>query len=248
MSRLARTWKATTMIVPVSMVAETIQCGAAVRSRTGNPTLRRIGRGRTALSGGPPHRSQRAELPHWAPGSGQTPGPGRNPDPDAHDQRTRRTTSGTVSGVRFAGHESPRPAPFPPPPPPPFARSCSAASQVLRGCPTSHHHSPGRTALAFPERPAPAQQEVGPMMGSPGSRAWRFRTCPGSPTARGPPATRDNAASSVAFHLEDSVGTPDLRFRGSIARPARAPVNASPRPHGTSTHDSGPPWVASPST
>ena len=24
----------------------------------------------TALSGGPPHRSQRAELPHWAPGSG----------------------------------------------------------------------------------------------------------------------------------------------------------------------------------
>ena len=24
----------------------------------------------TALSGGPPHRSQRAELPHWAPASG----------------------------------------------------------------------------------------------------------------------------------------------------------------------------------
>ena len=26
----------------------------------------------TALAGGPPHRSQRAELPHWAPASGQT--------------------------------------------------------------------------------------------------------------------------------------------------------------------------------
>jgi hypothetical protein len=24
----------------------------------------------TALTGGPPHRSQRAELPHWAPASG----------------------------------------------------------------------------------------------------------------------------------------------------------------------------------
>jgi len=36
---------------------------------------------------------------------------------------------------------SPRPAPFPPPPPQPQTRPCSAASQVLRGCPTSHHRS-----------------------------------------------------------------------------------------------------------
>src|ERR1700676_3142200 len=36
-------------------------------------------------------------------------------------------------------------------------------------------------------------------MGPPGSRAWRFRTCTGSLTARGPPAARDNAAGSVAF-------------------------------------------------
>src|SRR6266699_5878347 len=40
---------------------------------------------------------------------------------------------------------------------------------------------------------------------------------------------------------------PDFCFRGSIARPARAPANASPRPRGSSTHDSGPPWVATPS-
>jgi hypothetical protein len=67
-------------------------------------------------------------------------------------------------------------------------------------------------------------------------------------TARGPPATRDNAASGVAFHLLDTVDTPKPGFRGSITRPARAPTNASPRPHGTSTHGSGTPWVATPST
>src|SRR5262249_53717611 len=32
-------------------------------------------------------------------------------------------------------------------------------------------------------------------------------------------------------------------FRGSIARPARTPVNASPRPSQDAAHDSGPPWV-----
>ena len=49
-------------------------------------------------------------------------------------------------------------------------------------------------------------------MGSPGSRAWRFRTCPGSLTARGPPTTRDNAAGGVAFRHLDSVGTPKLHI------------------------------------
>ncbi len=45
-------------------------------------------------------------------------------------------------------------------------------------------------------------------MGSPGSRAWRFRTCHGSRTARGPPATRDSATGDVAFRPSDSVDTP----------------------------------------
>ena len=84
--------------------------------------------------------------------------------------------------------------------------------------------------------------------GSPGSRAWRFRTCPGSLTTRGPTAPRDTAAADVAFRHSDSVGTPEFTFRGSIARPARAPVNASPPPSQTTTHDSGPPWVATLST
>ena len=64
----------------------------------------------------------------------------------------------------------------------------------------------------------------------------------------GPTAPRDIAAADVAFRLCDSVGTPECTFRGSIARPARAPVNASPPPSQTTTHDSGPPWVATPST
>ena len=65
-------------------------------------------------------------------------------------------------------------------------------------------------------------------------------------TTRGPTAPRDIAAVDVAFRHSDSVGTPKSTFRGSIARPARAPVNASPPPSQTTTHDSGPPWVATP--
>ena len=45
-------------------------------------------------------------------------------------------------------------------------------------------------------------------MGSPGSRARRFRACHGSTTARGPLVARDNAASDVAFRHSHGVGTP----------------------------------------
>jgi len=37
-------------------------------------------------------------------------------------------------------------------------------------------------------------------------------------------------------------------FRGSIAQPARTPVNTSPTPSRALTHDSGPSWIATPST
>src|SRR5664279_2091891 len=46
------------------------------------------------------------------------------------------------------------------------------------------------------------------VMGSPGSRAWRFCACPGSLTARGPLATRASATSDSAFRPCDNVGTP----------------------------------------
>ena len=46
-------------------------------------------------------------------------------------------------------------------------------------------------------------------MGSPGSRARRFRTCTGSSTARGPLAALDSATSDVAFRHSHDVGTPN---------------------------------------
>src|SRR5438552_12106510 len=162
-------------------------------------------------------------------------------------QRTGRVNSGTESGTRFAAR-----VPLGSPPSLPHIRHRfhGLVRQVRRyygaiRLPTFVH--PRITASALPGRPA--QRSTGrAIVGSPGSRAWRFRTCHGSQTAQGPPTPRDNAAGGVAFRPLNNVGTPNSGFRGSIARPARAPVNASPRPHGTSTHDSGSLWVANPST
>ena len=60
---------------------------------------------------------------------------------------------------------------------------------------------PGVPAKAFPRRPARRPRgRAG--TGPPGSRARRFRTCHGSPTAQGPPdKLARNAASGVAFRL-----------------------------------------------
>ena len=48
--------------------------------------------------------------------------------------------------------------------------------------------------------------------------------------------------SDVAFHSYDSVGTPNSLISRLNGWPARAPVNASLRPHGSPTHHSGSPW------
>jgi hypothetical protein len=160
-------------------------------------------------------------------------------------QRTRRIGSGTESGMRFAARVPLGSLPFLP-----HLRSRGLVQRVRRyygaiRLPTLVHLR--RTNLCSLSDPA-RDQRPGRAVGSPGSRAWRFRTCRGSLTTRGPPTARENAVSDVAFRLLYNVGTPIASFRGSIARPACTPVNASPRPRGTSTHDSGPPWVASPST
>ena len=69
----------------------------------GAKTREKDSRGRTALTGGPPYRSQRAELPHWAPGSGQPPSPGTmTPGPDVHEPAHVTHQPGTASGARFA--------------------------------------------------------------------------------------------------------------------------------------------------
>jgi hypothetical protein len=127
----------------------------------------------------PPHRSQRAELPHWAPTSGD----------DAHALPPTvcvpahvAGVPGSVSGSWFAGAHSPWPAPFPPLPPQAAAHHCpcSEASQVLWGCQTSHIrsllsyslriHSTDRGTIALGQTwdlPAPAQGAY--------VRAWGLR-------------------------------------------------------------------------
>jgi len=70
----------------------------------------------------------------------------------------------------------------------------------------------------------------------------------GSPTARDSRASRANDACDVAFRLPRQRRRPEV---SSISRlntqPARYPVNASPLPSRTTTHDSGLTWFATPS-
>jgi hypothetical protein len=68
--------------------------------------------------------------------------------PHAHDPaRVARLARLCVRGA-LRWPCSPWPAPFPPPPPRP--KSCSAASQVLRGCQTSHARSSQAYRLSVP--------------------------------------------------------------------------------------------------
>jgi hypothetical protein len=104
-----------------------------------------------------------------------------------------------------------------------------------------------RASLDFPTRPAALSATGEP-------RTSRF-SCevfpyvPGSSTARDPNASRASDAPSSAFRPFLQCRRPEgCCFRGSIARPARTPVNASALPLRETPHDSGPLWVASPST
>src|SRR5450755_2796685 len=69
----------------------------------------------------------------------------------------------------------------------------------------------------------------------------RSHTCSGSLTPRDPSATRENATNDVAFRVDERVGIPDKKhFEAQPPRPTCTPANASLRPHGSPTHDSGP--------
>ncbi len=108
--------------------------------------------------------------------------------------------SGAASGACFAVPCSPWPGPFPPPPPQPTFWLCSAASQVLWACPTSHGRTSSDCSLGLPDA---ARGTISPRaaVGPPGSRAWRFRACRGSPTARGSQGARASAPCDVAFRF-----------------------------------------------
>jgi hypothetical protein len=96
-----------------------------------------------------------------------------------------------------------------------------------------------------PPDPSRLKADTGP----PGSRVRCFRTCSGSTTAQGLTGSRAIDPTSFAFHLSHSVSTLKLnRISRLHTRPARTPVNASPPPSRAEAHDSGPMWLATPSS
>jgi hypothetical protein len=205
----------------------------------------------TALAGGPPRRSQRARLTHWAPALGH------NVKARSHlrvrsrcfthaIERTWRALPGSASGARFARrvplgrspslhHLRPRHRGF--------VRQLRRYYGTVR-LPTLVHR--GLTASAFPPRPAPPSSA-----GERGiSRFSRMKVpyVPGFLDRAGPTGdSRHNATGGIAFRPIRRRRHPEqVSFRGSIAQPARTPVNASPAPSRTPTHDSGPSWLARP--
>src|SRR5918998_5596000 len=58
---------------------------------------------------------------------------------------------------------------------------------------------------------------------------------------------RANAAGDMAFRLVRRRRHPEAVISRLNGWPARTPVNASPTPSQTPTHDSGPSWIATPS-
>ena len=71
---------------------------------------------------------------------------------------------------------------------------------------------------------------------------------PGSLTTPGRPNARDDAPRRVAFHDIHGVGTQNRKLSRLNGWPMRSPVNASLRPSRATAHDSGPMWIATPSS
>jgi hypothetical protein len=71
---------------------------------------------------------------------------------------------------------------------------------------------------------------------------------PGSLTTPGRPGARADAPGCIAFHNMHGVGTRDRTLSRLNGWPMRSPVNASPRPSRATAHDSGPMWIAIPSS
>ena len=76
-----------------------------------------------------------------------------------------------------------------------------------------------------------------------------FPYAPRSPTARGLDMSRVNDMPGVAFRLTHTVSTPELTCISRLNTwPARTPVNASAMALLPPPHDSGPMWLATPSS
>ena len=159
----------------------------------------------------PPHRSQRAELPHWAPRLS-----------DGVEPRTpaiRRMRTSALSApcpalspgrVLLAAFPSRRPLP---------SSTSAAAIAALFGTFTgtmSLSDFPGPFIEGVPPKRSPRvppptdlpprepsktghHRQTRATLGSPGSQHEEIAHMPGSPTPRGPLTARENAASDVAF-------------------------------------------------
>jgi hypothetical protein len=71
---------------------------------------------------------------------------------------------------------------------------------------------------------------------------------PGSLTTPSRPGARAVAHGYVAFRHLHGVGTRNRKLSRLNGWPMRPPVNASPRPSRATAHDSGPMWIATPSS
>src|SRR5712691_8353352 len=71
---------------------------------------------------------------------------------------------------------------------------------------------------------------------------------PGSLTTPGRPNAGDDAPRRIAFHDMHGVGTQNRKLSRLNGWPMRSPVNASLRPSRATAHDSGPMWIATPSS
>ena len=71
---------------------------------------------------------------------------------------------------------------------------------------------------------------------------------PGSATTPGRLGARGYAPSRFAFRIRNVVGTRDILLSRLDSWPVRSPVDASPPSLRASAHDSGPMWIATPSS
>jgi uncharacterized protein YfaA (DUF2138 family) len=71
---------------------------------------------------------------------------------------------------------------------------------------------------------------------------------PGSLTTPGRPGARAVTYGYVAFHHLHGVGTQNGKLSRLNGWPMHSPVNASPGPSRAAAHDSGPMWIATPSS
>jgi hypothetical protein len=207
----------------------------------------------------PLHRSQRAELPHWALTLGRDVQAKCLPYPLHRTWQARRLNAGSspwlcpwfptscpfrvlhidpspgpVSGACFARADSPWPGPFPPPPPPAgfapvFVRR---VPRYLRACPTSHSRSSPSCSFRI--------QGASPKAISQG-QVWDLPVPVQKVSVRARGLRPRRASPSLALTRwivlpsapGDGVGTPkQTHFRGSIPGPHFPLSTLRRRPHG----------------